>query len=105
MARKQSKKGVQTGRNLPASFPNKYKTYTPGRRAGSQSLPEQALEAEVEPKSRRRTIIKRSLLVVLILIIGAIFAVIAWDVRNISSAEKKLFGTGNVMSLIIRMAW
>ena len=101
MAKKKPKKGVQTGRNLPSDLPNKYKSYTPaGHLRARQSAAEAPAEPLVVPQRRWKRAVKWSLLVILILILAVVITIFAWDVHNISSAEKKMFGTGNVMSLI-----
>lgn len=100
MLRKKPQKGVQTGRNLPNDLPNKYRAYTPlsQRRATQEAAPPTELESA--PRHRWRRVLKWSLLVLLILVVAAAAAIAAWDARNISAAEKKMFGTGNVMALI-----
>lgn len=101
MAKKKLAKGVQTGRNLPGNLPNKYKAYTPAsRQKARQAAAETSSEPEVVPQRRWKRVLKWSLFSILLLVIAFVAVIAAWDVRNISSAEKKMFGTGNVMSLI-----
>ncbi len=99
MAKKKPKKGVQTGRNLPSDLPNKYKAYTPASRQRTRQAADTPTEPEIIPQRRWKRILKWSLITLILLVIAAIVVIGGWDVRNISSAEKKMFGTGNVVSL------
>jgi polyisoprenyl-teichoic acid--peptidoglycan teichoic acid transferase len=85
-----AKSAIQTGRNLPSS---KYKSYTP---VESQEPPAD----ELEPKSRGWRIFRRLLLSAIVLFFIFIIVLVVWDARNISSASQKMFGSGDIFSLI-----
>ncbi|HSW78439.1 MAG TPA: LCP family protein, partial [Candidatus Babeliales bacterium] len=94
MAKKNTKNSVQTGRNLPGS----YSSYVPNT-AGSTDKKLNGrtgkYDLDKKPSRWRRT---ASLLLLSVFLFGLF--IVFWDVRNISSAEKKMFGTGNVLELI-----
>ncbi|HVS78898.1 MAG TPA: LCP family protein [Candidatus Saccharimonadales bacterium] len=91
--KRQKQPPIQTGKNLPQQ--GTVYSYSPSHpqpeRAG-QPLP------VVEPK--RRSVWKRALLSLILIIFIAVIVLGTWDARNISAASKKLFGSGNVLSLI-----
>jgi len=87
----QPNRAVQTGRTLPPIT----RSYTPGRKPGPARTAEPIFET---PK--RRSWFKRLLLSVLIVILALVVVVGAWDARNISAASRKMFGSGNLFSLI-----
>jgi LCP family protein required for cell wall assembly len=89
MRRKPKKQPLQTGRSLPDV--KRYSAYR------GRTDPMGAPDAE-PPK--KRSILKRTvLLLMLVILAGAIFIGI-WDARNISTASARLFGDGNIFSLL-----
>lgn len=85
---------IQTGRNLPKTVTS----YKPGT-APSPSTQPAALEPSPKSKSVLR-IFKRSVATLLLIIIILALVIGIWDARNISAATKKMFGSGNLLSLI-----
>jgi LCP family protein required for cell wall assembly len=83
------KSTFETGKTLP----NRVSSYSPSHRA--PTAPPAELTTP-KPKHIFRRIAVSICLVVLVA--AAIIAI--WDARNISSAEQKMFGTGNIFSLI-----
>lgn len=83
---------IETGKTLP----NRVTSYSPGHTQAHEPA-----EFPAEPKRRRwpKIIALFFLLVMAVAIsIAAFFAV--WDAHNISHASQKLFGDGNVMTLL-----
>ncbi len=91
MVAKKPPNTIHTGRNLP----HRFNSYSPSHRGMAE--PE---ASKVEPPKARRRFWKRLLPVIPLLAIGAVILIGAWDVRNISAAENKMFGTGNLLELI-----
>jgi LCP family protein required for cell wall assembly len=60
------------------------------------------LSPEIKPQEPKkwRKLLKRGLVVSLLAVIGFGIFIGIWDARNISSASKKLFGSGNILSLV-----
>ena len=95
MARAKHSKNIQTGRNLPTRF----SSYSP---SDQRSLPPELTSVEELPTEgpRWRRLIFRFILLILGLFIGLVAVLSVWDARNISSASQKMFGSGNILSLI-----
>ena len=87
-ARKKSKPPVQTGRSLPPEI-TRYSSY---RAAGEP--------AEAPAPKKPRHIIRRIVLSLLLLILAAAIFIGVLDARNLSHFSRKMFGTGNVFSLL-----
>lgn len=49
---------------------------------------------------KKRSLLKRFILIVLVLFLSAVIFLGAWDARNISAASAKLFGDGSIISLL-----
>jgi LCP family protein required for cell wall assembly len=89
MQRRKQDDTIQTGRTLPSA---RYKSYSPSE--------ETVAVEEIESQSRGWRIVRRSLLII-VLIFFTLFLVLAvWDARNISAASQKMFGSGNIFSLV-----
>jgi LCP family protein required for cell wall assembly len=96
MAQKKQPKQAQSGRGLP-----RFSSYNPGSgqvKAGQAPMPGNAVTPE--PPKRGRQIFKRAVSVFLLLILGFFIVLGLWDARNISSATSKLFGSGNILSML-----
>lgn len=93
MANKKIPDDIQTGRNLP----HRFNSYSPAQR----EIQKGRLEPKPAKVKKPKLGIWKWLIISLplILISAAIFIGV-WDARNISSAEQKMFGTGNVFSLL-----
>src|SRR3954468_847844 len=88
MRHRKSDAHIQTGRNLP-----RYNSYIPDVNDS---------EEQVEPigkKTGRRLLIWIPLTLILIVFLTAIVLAV-WDARNVSRASQKMFGTGDIFSLI-----
>jgi LCP family protein required for cell wall assembly len=94
MARHQPSKQIQTGRNLPTKF----SSYNPSRHATPPPLP--PLNSNQLPQKVWPRIVKRLIISLLLLLIGFGLVIGIWDARNISAATQKMFGSGNLFSLI-----
>lgn len=82
-------------RQTPDNLPRRYSSYNP-----KADLNEAGLDGPaVEPQPKRH-FLKRIVVWCLLILLAASLLIGIWDVRNISSAEKKMFGTGDVKSLI-----
>jgi LCP family protein required for cell wall assembly len=93
MKTKKPKNTVQTGRNLP----RRYNSYTPDTAAPTdKNINGRLSRGDLDKPSRWKRSV--SLLLLLVFLVGLF--IVLWDVRNISSAEKKMFGTSNVLELI-----
>lgn len=89
MRKKPKKQPIQIGRNLPDI--RRYSAYST-----AETKP---VDIEAAP-TKKRSVFKRAILLLLVLIMaGAIFLGV-WDARNISSASAKLFGDGSIVSLL-----
>src|SRR6478752_9265432 len=86
--KRSAKPSLETGKTLPS----RVSSYSPSHRR--QAMPEVA-----EPKQPKR-IWLRVILLMMLLIIGAALIIGVWDARNISAASSKLFGDGNIFSLM-----
>src|SRR5579862_2820844 len=95
MADKKPPKDIQTGRNLP----HRFNSYSPGHRNIAKSQEEVIPE---QPRHKIRKWLLLSFLFLVILVVGAAVFIGLWDIRNISSAESKMFGTNDVFSLLSR---
>jgi polyisoprenyl-teichoic acid--peptidoglycan teichoic acid transferase len=80
---------IQTGKTLPNTV-----RYSSSHRQSQVNPP--ALAA-TEPKP---SFIKRGLLLAFLIIFSLLIVVGVWDARNISAASAKMFGSGNLLSLI-----
>jgi LCP family protein required for cell wall assembly len=90
MRPKKPAKQIQTGQTLP----NKFNSYSPGQtKAGNGAIPGEP------PARNRKKVIKRIISGILLFILIAFLLIAVWDARNISSATKKMFGSGNLLSL------
>lgn len=94
MARHQPNKQIQTGRSLPTKF----SSYNPSRQTAPPPLSPPNSD-QVTPKAWRR-IVKRFIVSFLLLLISFGLVIGIWDARNISAATQKMFGSGNLFSLI-----
>lgn len=84
---------IQTGRNLP----KRYSSYNP---AAKTALPPQPPVTDAVPLQKKRSPFKRFVAILLMMVIGFAIFIGAWDARNISAATKKMFGSGNLLSLV-----
>jgi LCP family protein required for cell wall assembly len=89
MKRKIKKTPIQTGRNLPDV--QRYRSY------GAVDINQPDTDISV---SRKRPVFKRSVLLLLVLMFSVVILLGVWDARNISAASAKLFGDGNIFSLL-----
>lgn len=97
---------IQTGRSLPG----KVTAYRPGgpyqsHPSGGQQYhghqeQEGDQQAPKKPKATWKKILKRTVLSVVLLVLAAAIFIGAWDARNISRASQKMFGSGNILSLL-----
>lgn len=93
MARQSAHQNSKSASNAP----RRYNSYTPasarpdGRLTSVDSQP---------PGGRRR--LGRLIAVFLLILVAAVVIVGVWDARNLSSASKNLFGTGDIFSLLSR---
>lgn len=85
-----AKPDFQTGQTLP----NRVSSYSPSHRTRSYSLEEPS-----KPLKKHSTW-KRLLVSLMTVIFGAVIILVVWDARNISSAANKMFGSGNLFSLM-----
>lgn len=86
---------LQTGKALPPKITH----YSYSRHPEAHRPP----ETEAEPKSsgsKAAKIIKRSLLLLAAVILAFVIIIGVWDARNISAASRKLFGSGDIFSLL-----
>ena len=79
---------VETGKTLP----NRVTSYSPSRQRYTQA----DASSELPPKRRW----SKYLLFMMLFIFGLALAIGVWDARNISAASQKLFGDGNILTLI-----
>lgn len=89
MRRPVKKPPIQTNRNLPDI--QRYSAY------GSVGTNREDISTK-PPK--KRSIVKRIIFLFLIVILAGAILLGAWDARNLSSASAKLFGNGNIFSLL-----
>jgi polyisoprenyl-teichoic acid--peptidoglycan teichoic acid transferase len=96
MPNKKTVADIQTGRNLP----HRFNSYSPSHRRLSQTPQPniQSVTTRSRPSVRRRLSASLLIALAILIILGVLIGV--WDARNISAAEKKMFGTGNLLSLI-----
>ena len=94
MRRKKNKSDgpVQTGRSLPADIRRHSSYNTPAASAAN--------DPSQKKRSKKRSIFKRLSISILLIILAGIILLGAWDARNISAASSKLFGTGNIFSIL-----
>jgi polyisoprenyl-teichoic acid--peptidoglycan teichoic acid transferase len=95
MSRRKNKKSdgpLQTGRSLPADI-HRYSSYNSSPTLDTGEIPE-------KKRSKKRRVFKRLLVSLLLIIFAGVIILGAWDARNISAASSKLFGTGNIFSLL-----
>jgi len=90
---KTSKPPVQTGRSLPNDI-HRYSAY-------SATSPKKDI-VEAKPAKSRSFLwfFRRLLALTMIVVLTAVIILGLWDARNISSASSKLFGDGNIFSLM-----
>jgi LCP family protein required for cell wall assembly len=89
MKRKTKKTPIQTGRNLPDV--QRYRSYG----AIDINQPDPAVQV-----SKKHSVFKQSVLLLLVLMFSVVILLGVWDARNISAASAKLFGDGNIFSLL-----
>jgi LCP family protein required for cell wall assembly len=85
------KSTIQTGKTLPPIT----RSYSPSRRTAVTQIP--SLPAD---PPRKRSWLKRLVLLVVVAILALAVIIGVWDARNISSASQKMFGSGNLFSLL-----
>jgi LCP family protein required for cell wall assembly len=90
--KKTTKPPIETGRTLPKDL-KRYSSYS----ARADKLGD-TVGPELQPK--RTNPIKRAVLFIVLVLFAALIFVGLWDARNISSASSKMFGSGNLLSLI-----
>jgi polyisoprenyl-teichoic acid--peptidoglycan teichoic acid transferase len=90
--RQTKKPPIETGRTLPKDV-RRYSSYSARPAAKSD-----AVNDAVKPGWLSK--LKRLLIFVVLILFGALILIGVWDARNISSASNKLFGSGNLLSLI-----
>lgn len=73
-----------------------YRSYHPIPRTESSDA---GKDARSPSKPKKKLFLKTLKALFLLILIAAVFLA-AWDVRNISSASQKLFGSGNILNLI-----
>ncbi len=91
MAKKPSRQARQPNDNLP----RRYNSYSP--KADLRDEHPDSLGVKPQPS---RHLLRWVAVWLILILLAACLLIGIWDVRNISNAEKKMFGTGNVMSLI-----
>ncbi len=97
MVAKKSQPELQTGRNLP----HRFNSYSPSHRHIKKSAPaETVIPAAAERSAWQWLAYSLLLLLIVALVAGITLGV--WDARNLSSAENKMFGTGDIFSLLSR---
>jgi polyisoprenyl-teichoic acid--peptidoglycan teichoic acid transferase len=96
MANKKPIDGIQTGRNLP----HRFNSYSPTSRSLNQPEPPKPPGPLPKPKPSKQKYLVNSFLTLLIGLVVLTLLVGIWDARNISAAERKMFGTGNLFSLL-----
>jgi len=89
-------KEIQTGRNLPPM----YTSYSPGYKANPRAAP-QVEELPLKQYSWRRWLARLTFIFLALVMASAIFIGL-WDIRNISSASQKMFGSGSIFDLLSR---
>jgi LCP family protein required for cell wall assembly len=88
------KKDLQTGRSLPT----RYSSYSPGRQT---ALPHSAPTVQQLPSKRSyKRAAGRTFLIIIVLFLAGSAVLGAWDARNISNASQKMFGSGNILTLL-----
>ncbi|MGH7157216.1 MAG: LCP family protein [Candidatus Saccharimonadales bacterium] len=98
MAKKKPVNDIKTGRNLP----HRFNSYSPSHRGVS---PRETAEPQVIAQKKPKSFWKWagiSLLLVFLVLLVLVASLVIWDARNISAAETKMFGTGNIFSLLSR---
>jgi polyisoprenyl-teichoic acid--peptidoglycan teichoic acid transferase len=83
---------IQTGKNLPGDI-RRYSSYNTGLTKGQPVI-------SGEKTRRKRSVFKRLSVGLVLIVFAAVILLGAWDARNISAASSKLFGTGNIFSLL-----
>ena len=98
MANKKTASDIQTGRNLP----HRFNSYSPGTRSVRPTEPPRAPIVTEKPSRSwgRRVFLSFLLLIIAVIVFAAV--IVVWDARNISAAEKKMFGSSDVFSLLSR---
>jgi polyisoprenyl-teichoic acid--peptidoglycan teichoic acid transferase len=86
-------------RQSPKIQPPRYSSYSPKSETAALAY-ENGTEAELKTKPTWRKVVLRSFIFLLILLLTGALIIGIWDERNISSATQKLFGSGNLFSLI-----
>ncbi len=79
-------------------------TYQPGRpkygRVATDPLTVAVPSASIPAKKKRFMTWKKSLLLLFIILLTPLLFIGGWDARNISQASQKMFGTGNLATLV-----
>ena len=87
---------IQTGKTLP----NKVTAYRPNYT--HHSVSSQNRVTPPEQPSNRKSIWKKLVLIVILVIFTVAVFIAVWDARNISTASQKLFGSGSYFDLLSR---
>jgi polyisoprenyl-teichoic acid--peptidoglycan teichoic acid transferase len=95
MAKPKPNKQIQTGRTLPPRF----SAYTPDHEPPGKN---HNRKPEIEPAVKERKLLKRSLAIFFVTVLAAFIFISVWDMRNISSASQKVFGSGSIFDLMSR---
>jgi polyisoprenyl-teichoic acid--peptidoglycan teichoic acid transferase len=90
--RQTKKPPIETGRTLPKDV-RRYSSYS-ARPAAKPNV------ANDDAKPGWLSKLKRLMVLLILILFGGLILIGVWDARNISSASNKLFGSGNLLSLI-----
>jgi LCP family protein required for cell wall assembly len=84
-------KDIQTGKTLPSNI----RSYRPGLEA-----PQEKRLTPKDDRPKPKTLFKRFLLLLLIIVLATSIGMFAWDARSLASASQKMFGSNNLIDLI-----
>ncbi len=84
---------IQTGKNLPTTL----YSYRPHEAKAPSASPAAHMP---QAKKKIRFSFKKTILAIILSLFIFLIILGAWDARNISSASQKLFGSGNIFSLL-----
>ncbi|MBX4201322.1 LCP family protein [Candidatus Saccharibacteria bacterium] len=84
---------IQTGKTLP----HRISSYSPSHSQNARSATVQP-NHNLDPK--KRSVWKRVVFCLVLFIFSSVLLLGIWDAKNISSATKKMFGSGNIFNLL-----
>ncbi|MBX4188639.1 LCP family protein [Candidatus Saccharibacteria bacterium] len=94
MSKSRAKRASKVDPANPSRY-SSYRTYTPRGTSGIDHA-----SVEVETKRSKSRLFGLFLAFLLLISIAALLIIGLWDARNISAASQKMFGSGNIFSLI-----